>query len=402
MPRYAYRAKDEDFNVVEGTMEAESDVAVISRLGREGMFPISIMEVGTQSGKPRPVRTGRVSTRALAYFTRQLADLLAGGLPLLNALSLLARQTESAALSRVADSLANSVRDGRSLSESLVDFPTVFPALYHSMVKAGETGGSLEQSLGRLADLGEHEAELRSRMISAAAYPLFVLFIAAIMVIFLILYVIPKLSLVFAETGQLLPWPTRFLLGISQFFTQWWWLALISVMAAILALRSWLKRPSARSITDRLMINLPGIGLLVRKLETSRFTRNLGTLVGQGIPILQALDVVVANVSNVSMRKAIGEITRSVREGSNLALALSSTGQFPVFVSNMVAVGEEAGTIDAALLKVAQTYEREVDRATQQLTTILEPLLLVLVGGVVMFIVLAMLLPVFQIGLVVQ
>jgi len=404
MPQFAYRAKDSDLNVIEGTIEAENESAAISRLGGQGVFPIAIVEVATAAASPasRASRARRVSQQSLAYVTRQLADLLGGGLPLLSALTLLTRQTDHLTLRRVVESLAHSVRDGKAFSEALAEHPEVFPSLYISMIKAGEIGGSLEPTLTRLADLGEHEADLRSRIISAAAYPLFVLAIAVAMTIFLMSYVIPKLSLVFVGEGQLLPLPTRFLLGVSGVFTHWWWLMLCGMVVGVWALRQWYASANGRAVIDRSLIALPAFGILVRKLETARFARNLGTMISQGVPILQALEVVSSNVANATLRLSIRQLGSAVREGSSLADALTATKQFPVFMSNMVAVGEESGTVDAALMKVATTYEREGDRIIRTLTTILEPVLLVGVGGVVMFIVLAMLLPIFQVGLVVQ
>ncbi len=402
MPRFTYRAKDSTLHVVEGIIEAESETSAISRLGGQGVFPISIVAVGSTTFSSRSVLARRISQRSLAYLTRQLTDLLSGGLPLLNALTLLSKQTEQPALQRVIESLASSVRDGRSFSDALTDHPTVFPPLYVSMVRAGEVGGALEQTLGRLADLGEHEAELRSQVISASAYPVFILGVAGAMTAFLISYVIPKLSTVFIETGQALPLPTRFLLAVSQLSSRWWWALLLGMVVFGVMARKWYASASGRLMMDRALIAVPAIGMLVRKLETARLTRNLGTMIGQGVPVLQALDVVARNISNTVLRTTVLQIQEAVREGSSIAAALGASGQFPVFVSNMVAVGEESGTVDAALLKVAGTYEREVDRTIRTLTTILEPVLLVVVGGIVMFIVLAMLLPIFQIGLVVQ
>lgn len=407
MPRFAYRAKDSALKIVEGTIEADSETSAISLLGSRGVFPISIAETASASAAglsvqaPLALRKG-VAPRTLAYTTRQLADLLGGGLPLLSALTLLARQTEHATLARVIDALAVAVRDGRALGDALAQHPAVFPPLYVSMVKAGEVSGGLEQALARLAELGENEAELRSRVLGASAYPIFVLLVACGMTVFLMAYVIPALAQVFTDSGQLLPLPTRILLGISHALTQWWWAALGVAAALGMALRQWHASASGKAALDRLLISLPGVGGLARKLDTARFARNLGAMINQGVPVLQALDVVSRNVSNTVVRRAIVQVEGAVREGSSIAAALMASGQFPVFVSNMVAVGEESGTVDAALLKVAVSYEREVGRTIATLTTVLEPLLLLGVGGVVMFIVLAMLLPVFQIGLVAQ
>jgi type II secretion system protein F len=402
MPRFIYRAKNHALQVVEGTIEADDEATAIGRLGSQGVYPIAIVEAGAPSGRSLDLFPARISQRTLAYTTHQLADLLGGGLPLLSALSLLAKQTEHPALARVVESLAASVREGRSLSEALAEHPRIFPPLYISMVKAGEVGGGLEQSLTRLAELGESEADLRSRVMNAAAYPAFVLCVAFAMTIFLMTYVIPKLSLVFIESDQVLPLPTRLLMAVSTVMTQWWWALLAALLALGWAAKQWSASPAGRAVLDRIAIGMPWMGPLWRKLETARFARNLGVLVGQGVPVLQALDVVGRNISNLLLRRAVEQIQNAVRDGASIAVAVSASGQFPVFVSNMVAVGEESGTVDQALMKVATTYERDVDRTIRTLTTVLEPVLLLVVGGVVMFIVLAMLLPVFQIGLGVQ
>ena len=404
MPRFTYRAKDQSLHVVEGTIEADSEAAALSRLGGEGVFPVSINEVGRRSSSPLGAGAlpKRLSPRVLAYTTRQLADLLGGGLPLLNALTLLVKQTEQPGLRRVIESLAGAVRDGRALSDALGDHPRVFPPLYRSMVRAAEVGGGLEAALSRLAELGEHEAELRSRLLSASAYPLFVFCIAILMCVFLMAYVIPTLSLVFLETGQLLPLPTRLLLAASKAFTDWWWALGAGALGAGWALRRWYASAAGRSAIDRALLTAPGVGPLLRRLDTGRFAHNLGIMLGQGVPILQSLEVAAGNIGNATLRRAVEGVRDAVRDGSSLAQALTAARGFPVFVSNMVAVGEESGTVDTALLKVAGAYERELDRTLRTLTTILEPVLLVAVGGIVMFIVLAMVLPVFQIGLGVQ
>ena len=401
MPQYVYRAKDRTLKTLEGTIEAETETTAINRLGSLGVFPITLTERARVRAPGVVARRG-VSARALAQTTRQLADLLGGGLPLLSALSLLARQTEHRSLRGVVEALAEAVREGRALSEALADHPAIFPPLYLGMVRAGEVGGVLEQSLAHLAELGEQEAELKSRLLSASAYPLFVLGVAAVMSVCLMVYVIPSLSQVFVESGQSLPLPTRILLGLSDGFTRWWWVMGAGLVGLGWALRQWHGRPAGKALMDRVLLALPGMGELMRQLETARCVRNLGVLIRQGVPVLQALMVVARSVSNTVLHRALTQVQESVQEGSSIAAALTACGQFPVFVSNMAAVGEESGTVDAAFLKVASTYERQIDRTVRTLTTILEPILLVIVGGVVLCIVLAMLLPIFQIGLIVQ
>jgi type II secretory pathway component PulF len=366
------------------------------------VFPLAITEVMGQRAS-RPTFSRRtIPSSTIAYMTRQLADLLGGGLPLLGALTLLAKQTEHRPLQQVIDSLSASVRDGQSLSAAMAHHPGVFSTLYINMVKAGEVGGGLEAVLVRLADLGEADAELRGRVVNALVYPAVVLGIGLITVGVLLVYVIPKITGIFAESGQLLPLPTRILLTISNTVTQWWWALLLGVSAVVWLTRQWRLDPHGRQALDQFVLRLPLVGTLSRKLETARFTRNLGVMVGQGVPVLQALEIGSHNVSNVVIQRALRQVQEAVRDGASIASALSASGQFPVFVSNMVAVGEESGTVDAALLKVAVAYEREVDRTMRTLTTVLEPLLIVVVGLIVMFIVISMLLPIFNIGLVAQ
>lgn len=401
MPQYIYRAKNAGLKVIEGTIEADSETAAINRLGSQGVFPLSITEAGSLSRGRRSSR-GRVSVLALSQMTRQLADLLGGGLPLFASLNLLSRQTEQPRLRAVAESIASAVREGRSFGEALKDHPNIFPSLYVSMVKAGEVGGDLEQALSRLADLGEYEAEMRGKLVSAMAYPCFVLVVAAAMTAFLMAYVIPTLSEVFVDSGQLLPVPTRVLMAVSGFVVRWWWGLGAALVVGVWILRAWASSPAGKAVVDRTLLAAPGIGALIRKRESARVVRNLGAMLGQGVPVLQALDVVVRNISNIVIQTAVVQVCQAVQDGSSIAAALAASRQFPAFVSNMVAVGEESGTVDRSLIKVAATYEREMDRTIRTLTTILEPLLLIFVGGVVMFIVLAMLLPIFQIGLVVQ
>ncbi len=403
MPRFLYRAKDTTLQLIEGTIDADSELAALNHLGAQGVFPVSLVEITGAAGPATPSPSGRrVPQRTLAYVTHQLADLLGGGLPLLSALTMLAKQIEQPYLQRVIEELASAVRDGRSLSDALADQPSVFPPLYRSMVKAGEVSGGLEQALSRLAELGEQEAELRSRVLSACVYPVFVLCLAFGMSAFLLTFVIPKLALVFIESGQALPLPTRLLLIASDLFVHQWWALLGGLALLCWGWHLWHASPAGQATIDRVVLKIPAVGRLVRKIETARLARNLGMMIGQGVPILQALEVVSSNVANAVLRQAISRTSESVRDGASLASALAETGQFPVFVANMIAVGEESGTVDAALLKVANTYEREVDRVIRALTSILDPVLLICVGGVVMFIVLAMLLPVFEMGLVVQ
>ena len=403
MPRFTYRAKDQTLKFVEGTIEADSETAAIAHLSREGVYPITIAEA--LPGQIPPVgasRRQRVPTHALATMSRQLADLLSGGLPLFNALTLLVQQTESRVLREAVAHLGQAVRDGQALSEAMASHPAVFSSFYVSMVRAGEAGGGLDAVLTRVAELLESDVELKNRALAAMVYPLIVLVIGVITTIVLLAYVVPKLTVLFVESGQLLPLPTRMLLAISDALSQYWWAWAMGVLAIGWSLRAMRASAAGQARLDRVVLRLPLFGTLVRKLNTARLMRNLGVMVGQGVPLLQALEVAGSTISNTLLRQAVLHVKELVQGGQSLTHALTTSGHFPLFVGHMVAVGEESGTLEQALLKIASSYERETDRAFRVLTSLLEPCLIVAVGLVVMFIVISVLLPIFQIGLVAQ
>jgi len=403
MPQFVYTARDSAMKLVEGTVEAESETAAILQLSQAGVFPTVLARADVpQARAVAVVRGGRVPSRSLAYLSRQLADLLGGGLPLFNALSLLAQQTEHKYLRQVVLDLGDSVRDGQPFSDALARHPNVFAPLYLSMIRAGEAGGGLDAVLNRLADLLESETELRSRITSALIYPCVVLVIGVLTVIVLLTYVVPKLTALFIESGQALPLPTRILLAVSGTLSNWWWLGLLGLVVGGWTFRGFQQSSVGRGVVDRFKLSLPLAGTLERKIQTARFTRNLGVMIGQGVSMLQALEVAGSTVSNTALAGAILGLRDAVQSGSNLSGALTASGEFHPFVSNLVAVGEESGTLETALLKIATSYEREADRALRALTTVMEPLLIVVVGLIVMFIVISMLLPIFELGLVAQ
>lgn len=402
MPTYAYRAKNTALRVVEGVIEAENESAALARLGSQGIYPLAITEAPSpRSTTPaRGPSLRRAPSRAVAYLSRQLADLIGGGLSLFHALSLLSEQTEHPVLRRVTMEMSQSVREGQALSEALGRHRAIFSPLFINMIRAGEATGDLETVLTRLADLLEGESEVKSRVMMALVYPAVVLAIGAATVVVLLTYVVPKLTALFEDTGGLLPLPTRILLGISDGLTRGWWLWIGAGLVAIWGLGQLRSSSAGRAVLDRMSLRLPLGGALVRKLYLARFLRSLGAMIGQGVPALQALEVAGSTVSNRVLHGAIQRVRDAVQDGASLSSALSASGEFPAFVSNMVAVGQESGTLDAALAKVATSYERDADRAIRALTTALEPLLIVVVGLVVMFIVIAMLLPIFNLGLV--
>lgn len=407
MPTYVYRAKNHAQQLIEGRLEADNERAALLQLSREGVAPLSLEEALAAAARPPDLRSGpsqslRVPARTLAVFTRQLSDLLGAGLTLLTALQLLIKQTEHPLLRQVTEDLVARIREGGRFSEALRKHPAVFGALYVNLVAAGEVGGALEKVLIRLADLLEAEDELKAKIRQALVYPAFILGIGALTVGVLLVMVIPKLAALFEDMGQQLPLPTRALIELSGWVRIYWWLLAGLAAGGAAALRQYRRQPAGRMRWDRLQLGVPVLGALIQRVEVARFTRTLSVLLSQGVPILEALSVVTQSAGNAVLADTLQRVRQDVRDGRALSASLSRSTVVPAFVQNMVAVGEESGTLEVALLKVAAAYERDADRVMKIFTTLLEPVLLVLVGGVVAFVVMAMLLPIFQIGLMVQ
>ncbi len=383
--------------MVEGLIEADSEEIALQKLDRMGFIPTSLRE--EQSARPSLSQVSlrrRPSQSDLATFTRQLADLLGAGVVLARSLEILSRQTASPILRTVIDDLKERVQEGASFSASLARHPQIFDSLYIHLVEAGEISGSLETVLNRLADFGERQEELSSRVRSALAYPMLILAFGAITLCVLLTFVVPRLSSLFEDFQIALPFPTRVLMGISYLLIHFWWLVASGGVGIFLFWRRARASEQGRRWADHLFLRFPLVGELSRRAEIARFGRTLGTLVGNGIPVLQALEVVSKSVTNVVLQKELDGVWRKVREGRPLAEALGQSGQFPLFVTNMIAVGEEAGSLEKALFKVADAYDREVDRTTRLFTTLLGPSLILIMAFIVGFIVVSMLLPIFE------
>ena len=403
MRRFAYKAKDSQKQLLEGVLEAETEQEALSHLSQMGYFPLSIRREDESTGGQResvlPLRFRKLRRQEVTFFTRQLADLLEAGLPLLRALTVLQEQTESRRLAEVLSAISALVRDGRSLSEALALYPHVFSNLYVSMVRSGEVGGILPGVLARLAEFAEKEDELRAKIRSALAYPILILLVGIVTIAVLLIFVVPKLLTLFQDMGQVLPLPTRILIGVSQWVAGYWWgIVLVFVLGAVVLQKGGLSRGS-RLALDRVKLSLPIWGPLIQKVEIASFARSLGTLLHHGVPILQAMQVVVQATGNSLLRADLELIGEQLKGGTTLSQGLRGGGHFPSLVVHMVAVGEEAGTLDRSLAKIADTYEREADRMMKLLTSLVEPVMILVMGSLVGFIVVSMLLPIFQIDL---
>ena len=405
MPLYAYRGLDVDGRAVGGVLDADSPRGARQKLRRTGVFPTDLKE--ERAATPLAVRAfaqrpERVPAAELAAITRQFSTLVAAGLPLVEALGALAEQAERPSLARTLAQVRQEVTEGSSLADALAQHPRLFGSLYVNMVRAGEASGALHVVLDRLADYTENQARLLGKVRSALTYPAIMLLLSATILFFLLSYVVPKVTRIFQETHQQLPLPTRLLLGVSDFVAQWWWLLLMLLAAVTVGVMRWARTPSGRERVDRLTLDVPYLGRLAQKLAVARFARTLSTLLASGIGLLPSLDIVKSIVDNTVLTRAIERARDAIREGQSIAPPLRESGLFPPLVVHMVAVGERSGQLEAMLSKAADTYDDEVENAVVALTTILEPIIIVFMGGVVLFIVLAILLPIFELNRIVH
>ena len=405
MPVFTYKAKDRRGEIIADTMEAENQHTVITKLQADGYYPLSIRveQVKKKITPPtRPSGQKKIGAKEFTVFTRQLSSLLNSGMPLVRCLDVLIRQFHNQKLKEVLVEARNDVREGKSFSEALAKFPRIFPRLYVSMVKAGELGGVLEQVLERLADFYERQQQLRSQVVTALAYPAIMIAVGFLTVIFLFTYVIPKFVYMFAEIERALPFPTRILVATSSHLKSYGLFYLSGFIVIFSLLRQAVKTKEGKIIYDRIRLKLPVLGVLIQKLILSRITRTLGTLIQNGVPVLTALDMVQEVVDNEIIRQDLKRIRGRVESGEGLSGPLAKSPFFPPLIADMVAVGEESGQVEVSLIRISDSLDREIENLLKTLTSLLEPVLILCLALVVGFIVLAMLLPVFEMSSMVQ
>ncbi|OGK93091.1 MAG: hypothetical protein A2W08_07095 [Candidatus Rokubacteria bacterium RBG_16_73_20] len=399
MPVFVYRAADRRGQTIDGVMEAPDARAVVERLQRDAYFPI---KVAAHAERARWLELGggaRVGQRDLLAFTQQLATLFEAGLPLDRALAILEELAANPRLKTIVGDLLAGVRGGASLSEALgKHHPRPFSRLYINMVRAGEKGGVLEVALRRLAEFLEARATFVEAVRSALAYPAFVITVGIGAVVFLMTFVIPRFATIFADLGQAIPLPTRVLLAVSAAFQAYWWAGLAAVLAAVLAWRVWTGSPQGRLQWDQFLLGLPLIGRLSTKIETARFARTLGTMLKSGVPMLGALAVVGDTMTNQAIGRGVSRLADGVKRGGTLAAGMQEQAPFPALAIHMVRVGEETGRLEEMLLKVADTFEADVRTEMKRALDLLGPVVIVGMGVLVAFIVVAMLLAIFSIN----
>jgi type IV pilus assembly protein PilC len=417
MPKYNYVAMDAHGKETKGTLEVATQNEAIGRVKEMGLFPTKIVEVdkvkekGDKKARPAaaggkkkggmnlnikiPGLGGKVKSKVLTTFTRQLATLVDAGLPLLRGLRVLEKQERNATLKDIIGELALSIEGGSTFSEGLAQHPKVFNRLFVNMVKAGELGGVLEVVLNRLAEFMEKAQKIKGKVVAAMFYPVAVLIVAVAILLILMVKVVPKFQEVFqglAEGAQL-PAFTRFVMGISNAVKDNLFSTVIILAVVAVLFTLFKKTKFGRRVWDKFTLKMPVVGPVVSKVAISRFTRTLGTLVSSGVPILQALTIVKETAGNVIISNAVSSVHESVKEGETITAPLESSGVFPPMVISMVDVGEQTGALPEMLLKIADNYDEEVDNAVAAMTSLLEPIMIVCLAVIVGSIVIAMFMP---------
>lgn len=400
MPTYTYTAKLQPQKTIQGKIEAESEQEAINKLNKIGYFPISIKAEEASLEKQSIFRFWKVSKKDTVLFTRQFSSLIHSGVNILSGLNTVAIQTSNKYLRAILNDAMGKIKDGKPLSDSFAMHPYLFPPLYTSIIRSGEASGNIEQAMDSLADFLEKEEEFKNSVRGALVYPAFVIFVSTITVIILLTFVIPRLVSMFEDMGQVLPLPTKILINLSGFLRSWWWFILAVGFIFIFLLRRLYHRPQGKIRLDKLKLKLPVWGKVVLKTEISRLTRTLSLLIASGIPILHSLEVTITVIENQILKLEVEKFKEQIASGLRLSQCLGDSKLFPVFVTNIVTVGEETGSLEKSLMRIADDYEKEVDRALKGLTRLLEPLIVLAMGLVVGFIVLSMLLPIFQINLI--
>jgi len=396
MPRFVYKAKKSPEEIMEGNIEADSENVAANKLIQSGYYPVWIKE---ELANEKNLTVFKVKAKDLANFTRQLSELIGSNLALYNALSVIENQTENNYLKIIVGDIKLMIKEGKAFSEALKKYPDVFSELYVNLVRSGEKSGSLNEVLANIKDFLDKDQDTRERMIAALAYPGLMAIVGFVTIFVLVTFVVPRIASMFVEMNEKLPLPTRMLIDISDFARTYWFLLIIFIIGAIFLFKTGKTNPVTKNKMDKFKLKIPIFGNLMKNTEFARFSRTLSMLLKNGVPMLDSLKITASVITNSIIKKEVDEIYKDVKAGSSFTLAIKKRKNFPVFVANMTAVGEEGGFLDRALLNIARNYETEVERLMKIITALLEPGFILIMGLVVGLIVMAMILPVFQMSL---
>jgi len=404
MPIYSYKGIDAAGKKVGGTIDGENVKAARAKLRRLNVFPTDVEEAGQTAGIS--LKGGiqiakyfqRVKVQDLANMTRQLSTLVAANIPLVDSLTALVDQVENPLLKETLSKIRERVTEGTRLADAMRGYPDIFSELYTNMIAAGEASGALETVLTRLAEITESQARLKSKVMGALTYPIVMATVGLLLMGFLLVTVVPKITKIFEDTKATLPLPTKVLVAVSSFLQSYWYVVLLLIPVAIYLFRRFKKSERGTELIDRYTLKAPIFGEMFRMIAISRFCRTLATMMASGVQLLTAMDIVKNIVQNSVLTKVIEDTKNSVKEGESIAEPLKRSGQFPPIVTQMIAIGEKTGELETMLERIADNYEQQVDTKVSTLTTLLEPIMIVVMGGVVSAIVLSILLPILKLN----
>jgi general secretion pathway protein F len=408
MPVFEYTALNVKGKKISGIVDADGAVAARQKLRSTGVYPISVAEANktteSKSSGTYSLRTffNPINPSQIAMMTRQLSTLVGAGFPLVSAIGTLVPQTGSKTFKKVLAQIKESITEGKSFADALASYNRIFSSLYINMVHAGETSGTLEIVLERLADLTEKQESLKNRIRTALVYPILMSFIGALVLFVLLTYIVPKITVLFSDMNQALPTPTLLLIRFSDFLKSFWWILVLCMFAAIFVFRIIRRTKKGRRMIDKTLLFLPMIGPLTKKLAAGRFSRTLGSLLENGVSMLLALGIVKNIVGNVLVSQAVETAAQDIAKGQDLATALGAFDVFPSLCVQMIQVGEQSGELETMLYKIADVYEREVEANIMRMTALLEPVMILVMGVMVGFIVLSICLPIFEMNQLVR
>ncbi len=400
MPEFLYKATTLKGETVEGLMDGKDEESIIQGLHRLGYIPvrITLAQLKGSSFRLTAILPKRVGIKDLLIFTQEFSTLISAGLPMDRSLNILGALTENEKLRETTKEVLTQIEGGSSLAEALSQYPRIFSRLYVNMVKAGESGGFLEVILSRLAQYLQSVKEIREYLISVMIYPLILTIVSGISVAILVTFVIPRFAKIFSDMGQAIPIPTQIMLTISHLVRSYWWAGLGIIVLIYLGLKVYTRQEERKVRLDRFKLKWVAIGELIKKVEVARFSRTLGTLLQSGVSILPALNLAKEVSQNRVISRSIAHVHDRLREGKAISRSLEETGVFPPLAVHMIGVGEETGKLDEMLIKVAETYEENVQNAIKRFVSLLEPLIILIMGLIVGFIVISMLLAIFSIN----
>ena len=398
---YAYKGRDLTGKVVKGTVDAPTESAVVQRLRVMGVSPISIKEAAAGTGLNMEINLSAfekgVKSKDLAIVSRQMATMISAGLSLLRTLTIITEQTENKKLAKIFDTVRSDVESGSSLSDAMAKHPDDFPPLMINLIRAGETGGFLEKSLESVANNFEAEVKLTGRIKAALTYPVVVLIIAVLAVAAMLIFIVPVFEAMFKQLGATLPLPTQFLVVLSHGMVYIGPIVVVGGVAFSLWWRKNKNQDRVRKVVDPLRLKMPVFGELLKKVAVARLTRNLATMMGAGVPILRSLEIVGSTSGNWVIEQALVKVGDSVRQGKTIAEPLAQESVFPSMVTQMISVGEDSGALETMLHKVSDFYDQEVESMTEQLTALIEPLMIAVIGVLVGGMIVALYMPIFDI-----